>query len=314
VYQKLYKQIIDQAKHENRQKHKGIYYEAHHIVPEFMFKKRQRKGPIGHLDGDPNHIDNLVLLTFQEHLMCHYYLYEMHKNDQYAYQAGSALQFFFTHSGNNHTRQRELTEVDQKFLDEMSYLRQRGIESISKARKGTMPVVDAKTRQSIGSVSVQHPKVLSGEWVHHSKGKPGHRNGKSQKGSNNNNYKGPTEEQRTRVIGCVPKAIIDNQYVVKSKLLAAIKLELPEFKKLSHVWLRNHFGGVHKLVNEYNEQHNTNLIYNPWYRSSIIKQKLSSKSASYCWVTDGKINVRLTQNQLDNYLSIHKQFRRGRTI
>lgn len=33
-----------------------------------------------------------------------------------------------------------------------------------------MPVKDASTGEMIGSVSTSHPKVLSGEWVHHSKG------------------------------------------------------------------------------------------------------------------------------------------------
>ena len=44
-----------------------------------------------------------------------------------------------------------------------------GLKRISNARKGTMPVKD-KNNMMIGTVKVNHPKVLSGEWVHHSKG------------------------------------------------------------------------------------------------------------------------------------------------
>jgi len=272
VYQQLYKQIIDQAKHQNRQKGQGAYYEWHHIVPEFMFKQRKRKGPKGHLDGDPNHLDNLVLLTFQEHLMCHYYLYEIHKDTRYGYQAGAALQFFFTKAGGNHKRQIHLSEVDQEFLSSMAHLRELGISSISKARKGKMPVVDAVTRKSMGSVPVDHPKVLSGEWVHHSKGVPGHNNRKPQNGANNNNYKGITDQQLARVMALIPQVVVDDYYVQKSQLVSALKKELIEFKKLSHVWITNHLGGMSGVVARYNQIHGTQYRYDPYYRSQHQRQ------------------------------------------
>jgi len=72
MYKELYKKIIDQAKAENRMKNQGVYYEQHHIVPDFLFKNRKRTGPKGHLDGKPDSPENLVLLTFSEHLMAHY--------------------------------------------------------------------------------------------------------------------------------------------------------------------------------------------------------------------------------------------------
>ena len=150
MYKQLYKEIIDTAKLEKRTKNSEIYYESHHIVPEFMFKIRKRTGPAGHLDGDANSVDNLVLLTFQEHLMAHYYLYEILKDTHYGYSAGSALQFFFVKATGGHIRQRTLSEVDKKFLDEMAHLRQIGIKCISNARAGKMPVVDAITREKIG--------------------------------------------------------------------------------------------------------------------------------------------------------------------
>ena len=272
MYQQLYKQIIDQAKQQKRQKGQGVYYEWHHIVPEFMFKKRKRKGPVGHLAGDPNHPDNLVLLTFQEHLMCHYYLYEMHKDSRYGYQAGAALQFFFTKAGGSHARQIHLSEVDQEFLNSMAHLRELGISSISKARKGKMPVVDAVTRKKMGSVPVDHPKVASGEWIHHSKGRPGHHNGKRQDGENNNNYKGVTESQIVRAMSLIPQVVVDDYYVQKSQLLSAFKKELTEFKKLSHVWVNNHLGGMTGLVARYNQTHGTQYKYDPYYRSQQQRQ------------------------------------------
>ena len=272
MYQQLYKQIIDQAKQQNRQKGQGVYYECHHIVPEFMFKHRKRHGPRGHIDGDPNHPDNLVLLTFQEHLMCHYYLYEIHKDSRYGYQSGTALQFFFIKAGNGHKRQIHLSQVDQEFLNSMAHLRELGISSISKARKGKMPVVDAVTRHKIGSVPVDHPKVVSGEWIHHSKGVPGHNNGKRQDGSYNNNYKGISDQQLARVMSLIPHVAVDNYYIQKSTLLSALKKELTEFKKLSHVWINNHLGGMSGLVARYNQIHNTQYRYDPYYRSLHQRQ------------------------------------------
>ena len=66
-YSELYFGIINNAKAENRKKGTcGVYYEKHHIMPDFMFKNRSRKGPAGHLLGNPNDPGNLVLLTFNK--------------------------------------------------------------------------------------------------------------------------------------------------------------------------------------------------------------------------------------------------------
>lgn len=61
-YQKVYNQIIEKAKSENRKKLKRdnpdyVYYERHHILPKSM--------------GGNNKKENLVLLTGREHFICH---------------------------------------------------------------------------------------------------------------------------------------------------------------------------------------------------------------------------------------------------
>ena len=63
MYKELYKNIIDNARKEKRMKNQGTYYEQHHIVPNFLYKNRKRTGPKGHLDGDPDGSENLILLT-----------------------------------------------------------------------------------------------------------------------------------------------------------------------------------------------------------------------------------------------------------
>jgi len=73
-YEKIYNQIIDRAKNENRLKGKGIYYERHHIIPRCL--------------GGSNNKDNLVLLTAKEHFICHKLLCEIYTdNDKIKYAA-----------------------------------------------------------------------------------------------------------------------------------------------------------------------------------------------------------------------------------
>ena len=73
-YQIIYKQIIEQAKIENRIKHRGIYYENHHIIPKCL--------------NGTNDENNLVLLTAKEHYLCHKlltYIYKGNKKIGFAY-------------------------------------------------------------------------------------------------------------------------------------------------------------------------------------------------------------------------------------
>jgi len=280
-FKELYKNIIDQAKVQERIKNAGVYYEKHHIVPDFLFEHRCRKGPKGHLAGDPNNSENLVLLTFQEHLLCHYYLYEIYKGTRYEYAAGSALQFFFIKAVGNHMRQAYLEEVDIEFLNKMAYLRQIGLKSISNARRGKMPVVDAVTKESKGSVAVDHPKVLSGEWVHHSKGKPYKGKHTPQNGVNNNNFKHMDEDQKSRVMNCLSKSIVDHCYVSRKLFLENIKKEFTEFKKISEIWIKNRLGGIGEVTTKYNTLHGTRYVYNPYYRSISQRELLRQKTKEY---------------------------------
>jgi hypothetical protein len=79
-YQKIYDQIIERARLENREKNNGIYYEAHHIIPLCL-------GGTGRVTQHKTHI-NVVLLTAKEHYISHKILCEIHPNNDnifYAY-------------------------------------------------------------------------------------------------------------------------------------------------------------------------------------------------------------------------------------
>lgn len=61
----IYDNLINKAKAECRTKSSEIYYENHHIIPR-------------HMGGDDTD-ENLVLLTFREHVLSHYILWRMYK-------------------------------------------------------------------------------------------------------------------------------------------------------------------------------------------------------------------------------------------
>lgn len=68
MFKQIYDNLIVRSKSENRVKSNDVYYENHHIIPK-------------HMNGSDN-IDNLVLLTFKEHIIAHYLLWRIYKKDQ----------------------------------------------------------------------------------------------------------------------------------------------------------------------------------------------------------------------------------------
>lgn len=166
-YQKIYNSIMERAKISSRVKSKSQYYEKHHVIPDFMFLNRGRNGPKGHLPGNPNDPSNIVLLTEREHILAHILLAKSLIFKRYFAQAASAVTWFFTKVVGDHPRQLHRSVGAMRKYEKY---RAMGLEGISMARSGNMPCVDAITRISVGSQSTSHPKVLSGEWMHHSKG------------------------------------------------------------------------------------------------------------------------------------------------
>jgi hypothetical protein len=280
-YTKIYKNLMERAKLENRKKGGAVYYESHHIMPDFMYKDRKRKGPRGHLSGNPNDPKNLVLLTEREHILSHILLAKSLKGKRYWAQAASALVWFYTKVGGGHIRQKNRLAGSMRKYERYRSL---GLAGISKSRKGTMPVKDAITGIMMGSVSTKHPKVLSGEWVHHSKGKvvPDNEMGVGTQyygvGAANNNYKEMTTERRERVLRLVQNSIVDGKYLKISLLQTNMKKEFTEFNLISLAWIKNNFVNYIELVNESNLMFSTNYAYNPHYRSQSQKKGSSGRA------------------------------------
>jgi hypothetical protein len=201
-YKAVHNDLIMKIKSENRTKKSGIYYEKHHIIPDFFFKNRKRKGPKGYLPGDPNYSNNLVLVTPKEHYLLHLLLYKIYKDTRYSHSCLSSLFFLCGEFKNENS---DLSINRNKFLKSMNSRKCEKIRSkyaveVSKQHKGKIPVKDSITGEMIGQVSTNHPKVLSGEWVHHTKGrvKPEEEkiaHSKKMTGLKNSNSKGYTDEQ-----------------------------------------------------------------------------------------------------------------------
>ena len=77
-YQRIYNNIVEKAKSENRIKNNNIYYERHHIIPTCM-------GGGGHVSQWKTH-PNIVLLTAREHFIAHWLLCRIYpENDKIIY-------------------------------------------------------------------------------------------------------------------------------------------------------------------------------------------------------------------------------------
>lgn len=144
---------------------KGVYTERHHIIPK-------------HENGS-NSKENLVTLLPEEHFLAHMIRYKAFKNRK------DFLACRFIINGIT-KKQKAVGNIPKKvtskiisfFKQSISSFRKKhgwhttnGILSISKSRIGKMPVVDSETGEMIGSVDINHPMIISGKWVHHSKGK-----------------------------------------------------------------------------------------------------------------------------------------------
>lgn len=314
-YKRIYDQLIGRARYEVRKKNQGVYYERHHIVPVFMFKSSKRTRMItGHLCGDPDRSDNVVLLTPREHLVAHALLAKMLVGTPYYHQAAGALSFFFTKVIDRHPRQQAFNcSASRKY----EWCRMLGLEGISNARKGKIPVKDALTGEVIGSVSTNHAKVLSGEWVHTSKGRkqPAEERLKhgDTSGSRNHNFKEMTQIQEQRLFKLVHQSIIDARYVVAQELERLMKIEFTEFKRISRMWIINRYGSIGEFVATYNASTGSDFIYDPYYRSPSRLKAVAERNRQYRWVTDGIQNKRLLVSELSEFLQANLSFKLGRT-
>lgn len=277
-----------------------IYTENHHIIPR-------------HAGGD-NSKNNLVKLLPEEHYMAHLIRWKAYnsRDDFLAVRfivnglvSKESIKEHFPDNETYKTFKRRLslwTQHIYEFKKEHGWHTEEGITNISNARKNTFPAIDKITLKSVGSVESNHPKVLSGDWIHHSTNKisvtelkTGNKlyinkslydksihkfNGPPQNGKNNGNYKLLTNEFLEEIYKCIPLAVENNHFSVSifMKLIAPIS-ENYYHKRISKAWIDNNFNGFKKLIEIYNKEFDTNYIYDTKYRgfssykNAYIKQR-----------------------------------------
>lgn len=103
-YNKIYQNIIDNAKKQNRVKNKLFLYESHHIIPKSI--------------GGTNEKDNLVLLTPKEHYICHRLLVEIHRGTENEHKMYYAMWCMINGLGNQ-KRHATTSKIYDRLRNEM---------------------------------------------------------------------------------------------------------------------------------------------------------------------------------------------------
>jgi len=145
-----------------------LYMENHHIIPKSL--------------GGDNSYDNMVYLLPEEHLFIHKLRYKAFGNREDMLAVRYMINGF-----NNVSNSKEISNCDRltkEIRSSVSFIKQNstsfrlkhgwqtedGRNRISEYRKGKIPIKSVETGEMLGEADMSHPKVLSGEWVHHSKG------------------------------------------------------------------------------------------------------------------------------------------------
>jgi len=277
-----------------------LYTEIHHIIPRSL----------GGLDDK----ENLIKLLPEEHLFIHQLRWKIFNCRE------DMLAVRFILNGLKGIKNEEIKKalkskiLNKKILNGYAWMKHqiqifrkkhkwhtdKGLENISKAMKGKCVVKDAKTGEKIGKVDKNHPKVLSGEWVHHSKGttmvkdletgeiyrvsKEDYYKYKDIKyifpdkkiGKKNGNFKEITPEIEEEIFNCIDKSIIENHLILK-KLIECLRINLKNFyknPKISRIFILNKFGSVENLLEKYNKKRKKSLKFNSYFRLKNNAKKL----------------------------------------
>lgn len=208
-YQNIYLNLIN--KHRENKSSLG---ERHHIIPDFFFINRKRKGPKGHLPGDPDALTNIIYLPPREHLFAHLLLCKIHEKTRYEYGCLGSIALMMNVS----SQCIERTLIKDSLGKGKIYAKRKkewnGV--VSRQFKGTVVAKDVYTNEMIGHVPLDHPNVISGKWVHHTKGttiSEQHKENisKAQSGLKNGNSQGYTDDDLVtsylkcaKVVGFLP--------------------------------------------------------------------------------------------------------------
>lgn len=165
-YENIYFQLCERGK--RRQKVKKDNLEKHHIIPTFFYKDTTRnlRHKDGIYEGSGEHIGNFSYLTPREHFIAHLLLCKIWKNTKWEYRCYLSIKMFL-----NGGKINDFRNVFDYSSRKYERYKTKANAAISRGKSGTMPAKHAVTGERLGIVKTDDPRVISGEWVHITKGK-----------------------------------------------------------------------------------------------------------------------------------------------
>jgi hypothetical protein len=144
-----------------------LYVELHHIIPRSL--------------GGVDDLSNLIEVLPEEHIFIHMLRYKIYGKMEDMW----AVRFMLNGFANKNKFKKNYKILNKKIRMGYAWVKTHahyvrkikgwhtndGIRRISEARKGKMVVKNSETGEFIGMVEMNHPNVISGKWVHHSKGR-----------------------------------------------------------------------------------------------------------------------------------------------
>lgn len=347
-YQRIYYELCDYCKHTdptNRLRKRQsndprlspgapLYTEVHHIIPRHA--------------GGNDESSNLVRMLPEEHYLAHLLRFRAY-GDRSDFVAVRCIRNGVVNP-NKHKIDSGILLSKCSFLKRIGLFKQHvvnfrkqhgwhtedGLKRISESRRGMVLCIDSVTGESVGVVSNDDPNVLSGRYVHFRTGlvavvdvvtgcklsisieerltnpdryQSCSHYGKDSSGCNNNNYKHLSSDRIKRLYKLIPLAIEDGQYLRMRTFSSLVKEEFAnDFKRVGVKWI----GDINDLLSQYNMEHGTDYVFNPYKRTSKQRNKLKNATAHQRWVTDGVVNKKVVLSQLPQFLIENPTFRPGK--
>lgn len=108
--------------HAQSRQQPDMYCEKHHIIPVCLYKhNRRNKNSQGFLLGDPDQLDNIVVLTYREHVIAHWLLTKM-VDGRWVHKMHAALSQFRYNKNSQPLTSLEISRIKTAIKD-----RQRGL-------------------------------------------------------------------------------------------------------------------------------------------------------------------------------------------
>lgn len=138
-YKKIYEQLINKVRSENRQHKNGIYYERHHIIPKCIGGEGKR--------GEWRTHSNIILLTAKEHFISHLLLCEIYPENKKLIHA----LWYMINGSNNGLRD---INVSSRTYERV---RQKHSQTMSETLKGIVRSSESKNKMSISKKGIPSP-------------------------------------------------------------------------------------------------------------------------------------------------------------